>query len=636
MMTYYRLLGLLFIFCLGCTQAPNKFSDPTIARIAEFQDRRQTDSLIHYLLSKEATYRIEAAKALASVQDSTASMQLGNMLLEDPIVEARTAAAFALGQTPGTASANALIPALQDKESVVLREVLEGLGKTIQSYDLAALKSFKAKDTLTQEGLVWAYYQLGTRGLADSVVVQKAIQFLKPTFSFQTRLGAAHFLSRTPKIKIDKDDQLVVEASTKDVSPLVRMAATNCLRKLDSAKAIPVLVNALRDEDYRVRTSAVRALASWSSIKLQNLVLSALSDKNESVGIAASEAIKPLADLYDVLLSEAKKAKNSRIQSNLYNSVLSLKPSAEVIEEIKNLYQASKDTYQQAQLLNSFSLAVAAQEFVANEVLQSNSFVIKSTGTQALANMLQREEANVKVKTSIAAAFQKIIQQGDPGALGIAAAALTEPSFQFKEIIKDFNFLKEAKAKLSLPKDIEALQPLEEAIAYFEGTAKPSPLKNQFNHPIDWKLVKTIKKDQLAKLSTSKGEVIIRLLVEESPGSVANFVQLADENYFKGKYFHRVVPNFVAQVGCNRGDGYGSEDYSIRSEFSSRRYQEGSIGMASAGKDTEGTQWFITHSPTPHLNGKYTIFAEVVRGMEVVHRLQVGDSIVSVIWIDSL
>ncbi|MBI3219156.1 MAG: peptidylprolyl isomerase [Bacteroidetes bacterium] len=630
MMTYYRLLGLLLIFCWGCTQSPNKFSDPVIERIAEFQDRRQTDSLIHYLLSKEPNYRTEAAKALASVQDSAASMQLGNMLLEDPIVEARTAAAFALGQTPGTASANALIPALQDKESVVLREVLEGLGKTIRSYDLAALKSFKAKDSLTQEGLVWAYYQLGTRGLADSIIVQKAIQFLNPTYSFQTRLGAAHFLSRTPKIKIEKDYQLVAEASTKDVSPLVRMAATNSLRKLDSAKSIPVLVNALRDEDYRVRISAVRALATWSSIKPQKLVITALSDTDESVGVAASEAIKPIAELYDALLAEARRATNSRIQSNLYNAVLSLKPSEEIIQEIKNLYQTSKDPYQQAQLLNSFSPAVAAQEFVANEVIQTNSLVVKSTGTQALANMLQRPEADVKIKTSIAAAFQKIIQQGDPGALGIAAATLTEPSYEFKKIIKDYTFLKEAKAKLSLPKDIEALQPLEEAIAYFEGTAKPLPLKNQFNHPIDWEFVKTINKNQLAKLNTSKGEVIIRLLVEEAPGSVANFVQLAKKNYFNGKYFHRVVPNFVAQAGCNRGDGYGSEDYSIRSEFSSRRYQEGSIGMASAGKDTEGTQWFITHSPTPHLNGKYTIFAEVVKGMEVVHRLQVGDSILSV------
>ena len=121
----------------------------------------------------------------------------------------------------------------------------------------------------------------------------------------------------------------------------------------------------------------------------------------------------------------------------------------------------------------------------------------------------------------------------------------------------------------------------------------------------------------------------MKLFVNEAPGSVVNFVKMVEDKYFDGKAFHRVVPNFVIQTGCNRGDGFGSEDYSIRSEFSRRKYKTGSVGMASAGKDTEGTQWFITHSPTPHLDGKYTIFAEVVSGMEVVHRIQVGDQIIS-------
>jgi cyclophilin family peptidyl-prolyl cis-trans isomerase len=118
--------------------------------------------------------------------------------------------------------------------------------------------------------------------------------------------------------------------------------------------------------------------------------------------------------------------------------------------------------------------------------------------------------------------------------------------------------------------------------------------------------------------------------VEEAPGSVANFITLALNKYFDDKYFHRVVPNFVVQGGCPRGDGWGSEDYSIRSEFLPHRYKTGSIGMASAGKDTEGTQWFITHSPTPHLEGRYTIFAAVEEGMDIVHKIEVGDRIVSV------
>ena len=112
----------------------------------------------------------------------------------------------------------------------------------------------------------------------------------------------------------------------------------------------------------------------------------------------------------------------------------------------------------------------------------------------------------------------------------------------------------------------------------------------------------------------------------KAPATVANFIALAQDNYYDNNRVHRVVPNFVIQGGCNRGDGYGGLDYTIRSEFSQQYYDdEGYIGMASAGKDTEGTQWFITHSPTPHLDGRYTIFGKVIDGMDVVHKIQVGD-----------
>jgi cyclophilin family peptidyl-prolyl cis-trans isomerase/HEAT repeat protein len=629
-MPSYKVLGFIFFLACGCSTPPNKFSDLTTVNIAEFQDRRQADSLIHYLLSKEPKYRIEAANALASVQDSTASMQLGTMLLEDPIIEARTAAAFALGQTNCTASANALIPALQDKEGVVLREVVEGLGKTIRAYDLAILKNFKAKDSLAQQGLAWAFYQLGLRGMADSIIVGKAMQLLAPNFSLQTRLGAAHFFSRSSKLKIGKGYEFLEDAALSDSSPFVRMAATSGLRKLDSAIAIPILQKAIADSDYRVRINAVRSLATFPSSRAQRRVMASLTDTNELVGVAASEAIKPMASLYDDLLNQAKKATTKRIQSNLYGVLLSLNAKEEVIQEIKNRYQISKSDYDRAQLLNSLANAPRAYEFVASEMLNSNALVVKTAGALALASMLQSAAFEQKWRPVFASIFQKIIEQGDPGALGIAAAALGDSTNHFKSTIEDYSFLQKAKAKLALPKDIETLQPLEEAIAYFEGARKPIPIKNEFNHPIDWKRVKTIDKNQLVKIQTAKGDIFIRLLVEEAPGSVANFVELANKKYFDGKFVHRVVPNFVIQTGCNRGDGFGSEDYSIRSEYSMRRYAEGSLGMASAGKDTEGTQWFITHSPTPHLNGRYTIFAEVISGMEAVHQLQIGDQILGV------
>ena len=121
---------------------------------------------------------------------------------------------------------------------------------------------------------------------------------------------------------------------------------------------------------------------------------------------------------------------------------------------------------------------------------------------------------------------------------------------------------------------------------------------------------------------------MLDLYTATAPGTVANFVQLAREKFYHGKRFHRVVPNFVVQDGCPRGDGYGSLDYTIRSELGPKYYDhEGVVGMASAGNDTECTQWFITHCPTPHLDGNYTIFGKVRSGMRVIHELQIGDEV---------
>jgi cyclophilin family peptidyl-prolyl cis-trans isomerase len=234
------------------------------------------------------------------------------------------------------------------------------------------------------------------------------------------------------------------------------------------------------------------------------------------------------------------------------------------------------------------------------------------------------------MKKRFATWYEKAVRAGDAAVIGTVAGALADSTLGYRTVITDATFLTAAKKTLALPKDNEALQPLEAAIAYFEKRKLPAPVQNSFNHPVDWNVVKGIAQNQHAVIKTSRGNITLRLLVEEAPASVANFVNLARARYFDNKFFHRVVPNFVVQAGCNRGDGWGSEDYSIRSEFSPIRYTTGSVGMASAGKDTEGTQWFITHSPTPHLDGRYTIFAQVENGLDVVHHIEVGDRILTV------
>ena len=134
-----------------------------------------------------------------------------------------------------------------------------------------------------------------------------------------------------------------------------------------------------------------------------------------------------------------------------------------------------------------------------------------------------------------------------------------------------------------------------------------------------------------ATLVTSKGAFTIEFLPEEAPLTVDNFVQLARRGYFNGQVVPRVVPNFVIQTGDPRGDQNGGPGYQIRCEINETPYERGAVGMALSGKDTGGSQWFVTHSPQPHLDGGYTVFGRVIRGMEVVDSIARGDTIRRVI-----
>ena len=136
-----------------------------------------------------------------------------------------------------------------------------------------------------------------------------------------------------------------------------------------------------------------------------------------------------------------------------------------------------------------------------------------------------------------------------------------------------------------------------------------------------------------AFIETRYGTIEIELNVVESPLTTRNFVELARSGFFNGVLVHRVVPNFVAQAGDPRGDGEGGPGYSIRDELSPLPYLRGTMGMALAGPDTGGSQFFLTVSPQPHLDGKYTVFGHVVQGLAILDQISQWDTIERVrIW----
>ncbi|MDR7072601.1 peptidylprolyl isomerase [Fictibacillus barbaricus] len=122
-------------------------------------------------------------------------------------------------------------------------------------------------------------------------------------------------------------------------------------------------------------------------------------------------------------------------------------------------------------------------------------------------------------------------------------------------------------------------------------------------------------------------KILFDLYQEEAPGTVENFEKLANEGFYNGVTFHRVIPGFVAQGGDPTGTGAGGPGYSIpcETEGNPHKHVAGSLSMAHAGRDTGGSQFFIVHEPQPHLNGVHTVFGQVTEGMETVLRIKQGD-----------
>jgi cyclophilin family peptidyl-prolyl cis-trans isomerase/HEAT repeat protein len=134
-----------------------------------------------------------------------------------------------------------------------------------------------------------------------------------------------------------------------------------------------------------------------------------------------------------------------------------------------------------------------------------------------------------------------------------------------------------------------------------------------------------------ARVETTKGSFEIRLHRHLAPVTVGNFVALAKKGFYRDQFIHRVVPAFVTQMGDPRGDGAGGPGYAIPCELNESRYRRGSVGMALAGRDTGGSQFFITHTETPHLDGAYTHFGEVTQGLDVVLSLVEGDKLLRIV-----
>ncbi|WP_245122357.1 peptidylprolyl isomerase [Hymenobacter volaticus] len=623
---------------LTAQAAANPFDDATLRAITTAQDERNTAALLPYLANADVRYRRAAALALASVQDKAATASLQPLLADaDPSV--RRATAYALGQTGDSTAVAPLVARLTSSSSAPTdqRYLFEALGRCVTTTSLRQLvRGFSGTDTASVAGQAWALLRAGNRGVTSEAAVARAVALLDQQMPLAARQGAAFTLARTPRLDLTAYQTALTTATT-DRDAVVRAAATTALGKVKSPTIASTLVGlARRDSDYRVRVSALRAMNATMYAPVKEAAWEAISDPSNQVALTAAEFFLNHASGEPgvLFLEKANKLNNWRVRATLLATALKLGGTERgaIRTAVQQRYAAATDPYEKAYLLKALGEDPAAYEFIEQATFASGQpLVVGSYGMEALVAMRRLPDFPEAQQAAFALTIRRAMGSGDVTIMSTAAEALRDPKLNLRQLLPDTTFIVAARDKLVLPRDLEAWLALQQTLDYLQNKpTTPAPVATAASHPINWAVVRSVPVQQQVLISTTKGEVLMQLHVADAPGSVASFVELVRQGFYNGKTFHRVVPNFVAQGGCPRGDGSGSTNYNLRSEFGDLRYGEGAVGLASAGKDTESCQWFITHTPTPHLDGRYTIFAQVVKGMDVVHRLDIGDKIVRV------
>ena len=155
-------------------------------------------------------------------------------------------------------------------------------------------------------------------------------------------------------------------------------------------------------------------------------------------------------------------------------------------------------------------------------------------------------------------------------------------------------------------------------------------MAQRYSKPFDQKI--DLKKQYTANIETNRGVIVLKLYVSQAPRTVNNFVCLAEDEYYDGVPFHRVLKDFMVQTGDPTGTGRGGPGYTFKDEFDPKLKHDrpGMLSMANAGPNTNGSQFFITHVPTPWLDGKHSVFGQVTQGQDVVNAIEQGDVMLAV------
>jgi len=652
-----RSIVALLALLVACAQKDER----TLEEILRLEDRREAAAKFEpYLHYADESIQRRAVVALGKIQDKD-GLPILLPLINHAKPEIRAAAVFAIGQIDDTTSTATLVTRLsEEKDSDVCGALLEALGKIGDHRAPQVMAKYLrdgSPDLRAESALALA--RLAGRNIKDPRLAAMLAAALQDGDE-SVRWAAAYALIRCG----DFSAAPALVAALKDTSARVRMHAARALGAIgDSSVALLLSAVAKHDADWRVRANATNALGSFLLPAMFDLL--PVDDVNEHVRLAALTAYG---------------AASSKLQEPVYNL-----DKARALDFLRQLLSGVQHGDEQHTWREYAAAAVALAQCIRGEAieilsphLRSSRPLLRARLAHALAETRDRRafsflqklatDSILVVQLAVVEALPKLndpratgiylraLSSGDEVLTAVAMQNLAADSLRRKQYLPQ---MVEAYHRLKAPMDVEVAQIIFQSMASCGDTsvvllldevlrshdrafahAALAPLKTLTGRDYSdqlpaatapyaqwtWEDIKKLS-GLKATIRTERGDVDLEFFPEDAPLTVLNFLRLAEQNFYDGLFVHRVVPNFVIQAGDPRGDMWGSPGYTIRSEFNTLHYTRGTVGMASAGPDTEGSQFFIVHSEQPRLDGRYTIFARVTEGMNVVDAMQVGDVI---------
>lgn len=638
---------------------PPEATTKALLAIAEWEDHRDpvNDKLMAYALDPSPEVRARLARALGRLQDPNGIKGLGT-LAADPDSLVRKEAYFALGQMPAQGAPpnvpppqDILIPRFTaETDNGLKARLLQALGKVGGERSRATLLvGMQAPDAQMRGEAAQALGIQSYRKLTPPPTGELLAQLTELLVDAEAdvRWKASYSLMRANLAPEDRDaPRSALQELLGDPDATVRMMAARALGEIGDGASLIRLVAAMSDVDWRVRVNCLRSASKIKGDAALLLIQQGVGDAHPLVKQQAVESLGALGDprgaeLLEPLLNDSSISPTLQASAVLSFGQLKGEEAFDTlmffvrgdsvwvrIAAVTALGRLKSD----AALEQLLSLADTEEDPRVMAALADAIGTRPTDQTQKaiLTLMARGDAAVVTVTAKLVGTFK--LQDGLPALINAFRRQTPVRDWEPREAIV------RAMGELALRDDrardilIEAMADPDGRVAVaaaeayrklFFQEAAPAPRPK---HPLTTAYFEASRYKR-AIIETEKGSVVIALFPEEAPLTVANFIKLARQGFFSGLSFHRVVPNFVAQSGCPRGDGWGGPGYTIRCEVNPLPYQRGSVGMALSGKDTGGSQFFITHSPEPHLDGTYTVFGQVIEGMEVVDQLKRDDII---------